>query len=70
MPVTLCSPELPFFTWSSSERIPKFNSTAKKKTTVECPSEKKKPTLIGRLPSAISFRVVLSIAEMWSASNA
>ena len=37
---------------------------------VECPSEKKNPTLSGRLPSAISLRVVLSIAAMWSASNA
>ena len=36
----------------------------------ECPSENQKPTLSGRLPSAISLRVVLSIAEMWSASNA
>ena len=39
-------------------------------TIVECPSEKKNPTLIGRLPSAISLRVVLSIAAMWSASKA
>ena len=37
---------------------------------VEWPSEKKKPTLSGRWPSLISFRVVLSIAPMWSASNA
>ena len=34
------------------------------KTTLECPSEKKKPTLSGRWPSAISLRVVLSIAPM------
>jgi len=39
-------------------------------TTVEWPSEKKNPTLSGRLPSAISLRVVLSMALMWSASNA
>ena len=40
------------------------------KTIVECPSEKKKPTLSGRWPSVISLRVVLSIAPMWSASKA
>ena len=34
------------------------------KTIVECPSEKQKPTLSGRLPSPINLRVVLSIAEM------
>ena len=68
--VTLCSCELPFFSWSSSARIPKFSSTAITKTTVECPSEKKKPTLKGLWPSVISLRVVLSIAEMWSASKA
>jgi hypothetical protein len=39
-------------------------------TIVECPSEKKDPTLIGRLPSDMSLRVVLSIAAMWSASKA
>ena len=40
------------------------NRNASVKTTVECPSENKKPTLSGRLPSAISLRVVLSIAAM------
>ena len=39
-------------------------------TIVEWPSEKKKPTATGRLPSCISLRVTLSIAEMWSASTA
>ena len=39
-------------------------------TTVEWPSEKNKPTAIGRLPSCISLRVTLSIAAMWSASTA
>ena len=39
-------------------------------TIVEWPSEKKKPTLSGRSPRAISLRVVLSMAAMWSASNA
>lgn len=39
-------------------------------TIVEWPSEKKYPMLSGRLPSLISLRVVLSMATMWSASNA
>ena len=38
--------------------------------TVEWPKEKKKPVPRGRLPSAISLRVVLSMHEMWSASKA
>ena len=68
--VQWCSPELPFLTWLSRKRIPKLSSTASPKTTEECPRENQKPTLSGRLPSAISLRVVLSMAEMWSASNA
>ena len=40
------------------------------KTIVEWPSEKKKPVPSGRSPSCSSFRVVLSIAAMWSASKA
>ncbi len=43
---------------------------ASEKTIVEWPSEKKKPTPSERLPSWRSFRVVLSIAAMWSASKA
>ena len=39
-------------------------------TIVECPSEKKRPTPTGRLPSCMSLRVTLSIAAMWSASKA
>lgn len=39
-------------------------------TTLECPSANQKPTDTGRCPSAISLRVVLSIAAMWSASKA
>ena len=39
-------------------------------TTVEWPSEKKNPTPSDRLSSCRNFRVVLSIAAMWSASNA
>ena len=50
--------------------MPKFSSTANTNTTLECPREKKKPTESGRLPSLTSLRVVLSMAEMWSASKA
>src|SRR5690242_13254670 len=46
------------------------SATAMRRTTVEWPSEKKKPTPTGLRPFWRSFRVVLSIAEMWSASNA
>ena len=38
--------------------------------TLECPSAKKNPVPSGRPPSAISLRVELSIAAMWSASKA
>ena len=68
--VTVCSPELPFLTCASSDLIPKFSSRARTKTTEEWPREKKNPTDSGRLPSLTSLRVVLSIAAMWSASNA
>ena len=51
-------------------RTPIENRRASRKTIVECPSEKKKPTLRGRCPWAMSLRVVLSIALMWSASKA
>ena len=37
---------------------------------VDFPRAKKNPVPSGRFPSAMSLRVVLSIAEMWSASNA
>ena len=37
---------------------------------LEWPSAKKNPVASGRWPSAMSLRVTLSIAEMWSASNA
>ena len=50
--------------------MPKFSSTASTNTTLEWPREKKNPTDSGRLPSLTSLRVVLSIAAMWSASNA
>ena len=69
-PVTLCSCEPLFSTCPSSERTPIEIRNASANTIVEWPSENQKPTLSGRLPSCISLRVVLSIAEMWSASNA
>ena len=50
--------------------MPSENRNASRKTIVEWPSEKKNPTPSGRWPSAISLRVVLSIAPMWSASKA
>ena len=53
-----------------SARTPTANRNVSTNTTVECPSEKKNPTPSGRLRSAMSLRVVLSIAEMWSASKA
>ena len=51
-------------------RAANVSPTPSPNTTDECPSENQKPTESGRLPSDISLRVVLSIAEMWSASNA
>ena len=50
--------------------MPTASSMTMTKTTDECPRLNQKPTLIGRRPSAISLRVVLSIAAMWSASKA
>ena len=49
---------------------PNAMRSASPNTTEEWPSEKKNPTASGRCPSFISLRVVLSIAAMWSASNA
>ena len=69
-PVVCCRVEDSSATAPPSARTPAASSTASTSTTVEWPSEKKKPTLSGRWPSAISLRVVLSIAAMWSASNA
>ena len=66
----MCSAELSFSSAPLSPRTPTITSAPSAKTTVEWPSEKKNPTLSGRWPSAISLRVVLSIAAMWSASNA
>ena len=63
-PVTLCNCDPSFATWPFSARTPIANRNDSRKTIVEWPREKKKPTLIGRFPSAMSLRVVLSIAEM------
>ncbi len=63
-PATLCSPEWSFATWPFSARTPIANRNDSANTIVEWPSEKKKPTLMGRSPSAMSLRVVLSMAEM------
>ncbi len=70
MLVILCSEDWLLLTAESRALTPKFSSTESKNTMVEWPSEKKNPTLSGRCPSLMSLRVVLSIAEMWSASNA
>ena len=59
-----CKVECPSLTGPSSDRTPIEISSASAKTIVECPRENQKPTLNGRLPSAINLRVVLSIAEM------
>ncbi len=62
--VVLCSSEPVFRTGSASALTPTAIRNARPNTIVECPSEKKNPTLSGRLPSLMNFRVVLSIAEM------
>ena len=69
-PVAVCSAEPSSSTEPLRPRTPIENRKASRNTIVEWPSEKKKPTLSGRWPSAISLRVVLSIAAMWSASKA
>ena len=62
--VALCSTDWPFLSGPLSALTPTASRNASRNTTVECPSEKKNPTLNGRLPSLMSFRVVLSIAAM------
>ena len=69
-PVAHWRPEPSSSTAPLSPRMPIASTAARPNTTVECPSAKKKPTLRGRWPSAMSLRVTLSIAPMWSASNA
>lgn len=55
---------------SARLRIPAASSAHRPNTMLEWPSEDQKPTDVLRLPSARSLRVMLSIAAMWSASNA
>ena len=50
--------------------IPRVNRMQSTTTIVECPSENQKPTVLAGLPRSARRRVVLSIAAMWSASNA
>ena len=70
MPPMLRSSPLPPTTPSRTTWIARPNARAMAKTTLEWPREKKKPTLTGFCRCWSSLRVVLSIAEMWSASNA
>ena len=69
-PVICCSVEESFSSWPASARTPSASSTTRPKTMEEWPRENQKPTESGRCPSAISLRVVLSMAAMWSASKA
>ena len=69
-PAVCCRAEASFSTWPARARTPKASSRQSANTTLEWPRENQKPTDSGRLPSAISLRVVLSIAAMWSASKA
>ena len=62
--VTWCRLELSFLTGPSSALTPTEIRSASANTIDEWPSENQNPTLSGRLPSLISFRVVLSIAAM------
>ncbi len=63
-PVALCRAEELLCTAPLRPRTPATTRTPSAKTIVEWPSEKKNPTLSGRWPSLMSFRVVLSIAPM------
>jgi len=66
VPPQVCNPGRSALTVLAATARPAVSA----KTIVEWPSEKKKPTPSGRLPCARKVRVVLSIAAMWSASNA
>jgi hypothetical protein len=76
MPVIECSSEESFSTCPARVLTPTESRKASPNTMVECPRENQKPTDSGLrvLPvsalSAISLRVVLSTAAMWSASKA
>ena len=69
-PVVCCRAEPPSCTWPASARTPMPSRRHRPNTTLEWPRENQNPTDSGRCRSAISLRVVLSIAAMWSASNA
>src|SRR3954451_8753820 len=69
-PPYLCRPESSSASPAPTDLSPRPSSRVRRNTTDEWPREKKKPTLIGRWPSGMSLRVVLSIAAMWSASKA
>ena len=70
MPPAVSKVELGLTTAPNTARAAKVMPTPTATTIVEWPKEKKKPLPSGRLPSAISLRVVLSMQEMWSASKA
>ena len=59
-----------FSTWPAERPDAEGEQQAQPEHDDEWPSENQKPTDTGRLPSAMSLRVVLSIAAMWSASKA
>ena len=82
-PVTSCSRELSSTTWPVRARTPKASITDRPNTIVEWPRLNQNPTdsglriSSGGVPSAsraalsaISLRVALSTAAMWSASKA
>ena len=57
-------------TGPASARTPSASRRASPKTTLEWPSENQKPADSDRVPSPTSFRVVLSMTAIWSASKA
>ena len=63
-PVIRCRSEPSSATCPARARTPSAISTTSANTIVEWPRENQKPTDIGRCGSAISLRVVLSIAAM------
>ncbi len=73
-PVTECSSEPSSSTCPARALTPSESRNASPKTIVEWPRENQNPTDSGRRSpsawSAMSLRVVLSTAAMWSASKA
>ena len=70
IPPKVATVEFELLSWPMIARAANVSPIPSANTTDEWPSENQKPTESGRLPSDMSLRVVLSIAEMWSASNA